>query len=200
MCAEFTLGRPPRDIARYFGIDDVPQFEPRGSLFPKMPVAVVGRKPDGVHRGLAFLRWGLVPHWYNDTSQKPQPFNARAESVDKLPEFRDSFRHRRCIVPADAFFEWGLVAGKKRKHRFRFADGRLFAFAGLWDVWDADPEHKLTTCTGKPNPMVAAVHNRMPVILDPADYDTWLDPATPVEKLRSLLKPYPDEGMECLPL
>jgi putative SOS response-associated peptidase YedK len=202
MCTEFDQSRPAEEVAEFFGVIRHPAIPPQPNRFPRMPVSVVALRSDG-GRGLVVLRWGLVPSYYNDSDQKPQPHNATAEKVDQLLTFRESFRIRRCLVPASAFYEWGTVAGKKRKHRFRFTDGRLFAFAGLWDCWQGDGGDALHSCcfiTGKPNELVGKVHRRMPVILAPDDYGRWLDPDTPVGELKALLRPYPAHGMECLTL
>lgn len=200
MCTEFDQSRKPEEVATFFGVVRTRPLPPRRNIFPKKPVTVIGL--NGGERGMAELRWGLIPRCYNGPDRKPQPHNARAETVDRLPEFRDCFRTRRCLVPADAFYEWGTVAEKKRKHRFRFDDDRLFAFAGLWDCW-GEGDGKLMTCcfiTGEPNELVGTVHDRMPVILQPDDYDVWLGPATPAAELKRLLRPYPADGMECVPV
>jgi len=199
MCGRFTLSKPVRTVAELFSLSEPPpELKPRYNVAPSQVVAVIGRKPDGQSRGLALLRWGLVPEWANDP--KSAFINARAETVHQLPTFRDAFRNRRCLIPADGFFEW-MDTGKgkkKRPHHIRLKGDGLFAFAGLWSVWGEGKE-KLRTCcliTTEANELVRPVHDRMPAILRPDDYDPWLDPGTPVDQLRGLLRPYAADEME----
>ncbi len=159
-------------------------------------VAVVGLKADGIRRGLALLKWGLVPNWANDPVKGVKPINARAESV--AYKFGEQFREKRCLIPADGFYEWATVGGKKRANHFALADGAPFAFAGLWDRWYMEGKAPVkTTCvvTTAANDVVRPVHDRMPVILPAESYAEWLDPDTPVKRLLELLKPYPADRM-----
>jgi putative SOS response-associated peptidase YedK len=143
------------------------------------------------------LKWGLVPSWSNDPSRDPKPINARSDSLDK-PTFRDAFRSKRCLIPADGFFEWSTIGGKKRATHFRMRDRSLFAFAGLWEFW-TDGVEKLATCciiTTDANELVGTIHDRMPVVLSEAGYGPWLSTDTGLAEVKGMLRPYPADAME----
>jgi putative SOS response-associated peptidase YedK len=197
VCFEFTLNRVDDRIVNYFTLTDVrpPAADPP-SVFPDMTVAVIGRKGGSAQRGLIAVKWGLLPNWYNDAAQQPQPANARSETVNSLGMFREAFHTRRCLIPGDAFYEW-TEAKPKRRYRLSLKDGSPIGFAGLWDRWDGDgkPILSATMLTTSPNELIGAFHGRMPVILSPADYDVWLDPDTPADRLLALLRPYPSDLM-----
>src|SRR5207248_8292339 len=146
-----------------FDAPDPPPLTARYNVAPSQVVAVVGLKPDGVRRGIALLRWGLVPHWSDTGSPKVKPVNVRAESV--MFKFRDQLRERRCLIPATGFYEWTAVGGRKRARHYSMRDGRPFAFAGLWDAWMGGAKPLLTCCliTTHANELVRPVHDRMPV-------------------------------------
>lgn len=199
MCSEFQLVRErAEDLIRQFALTRslFTAFRP-DTYFPKHPIPAVGRGADGA-RGLVGVRWGLLPNWYPDPGHQPQPFNARAETVAKSSLFREAFAARRCIIPAEAFFEWTRT---RPKVRYRLAaDGSLLAIAGLWDVWrggDGPPVASAAMVTTAANDLIGAFHDRMPVLLEPKDYDEWLDPDTPPAALLPLLKPFPAERMTC---
>jgi putative SOS response-associated peptidase YedK len=196
MCGRFTLAVRPERLARTFCLSGpTPAISPRYNISPTQDVAVVARRGDGSW-GLARLKWGFVPSWANGPTDGVRPINARADSLGK-PLFRAAFNAQRCLIAADGFYEWATVGKKKVAHHFRMANGEPFGIAGLWSHW-TDGTARLTTCcliTTTPNPLVAAVHDRMPAIL-PADvWDRWLDPATPIVGLSALLAPYPAGGM-----
>ena len=198
MCGRFTLTEP-RGLAEAFDLDEpLPPLSPRFNVAPAQTVAVVAYKRNaGTQRGLALLRWGLVPSWSNDPSKAPKPINARSDSLDK-PTFREAFRTKRCLIPADGFYEWSTVGTQKWATHFRLKDRSLFAFAGLWEFWTNGCE-KLATCcivTTDANALVGTVHNRMPVLLPKSAYDAWLSTETPGSELLRLLQPYPAEEME----
>ncbi len=200
MCGRYTV-TSSEEVREFFGVYDGPVLTPRYNVAPSQVVAVVGLKPDG-RRGLALLRWGLVPRWASDPKSGPRPINARAETVLDKPTFRDAFRSRRCLLPADGFFEWQKSNGVKKPFHIRMKCGGLFAFAGLWDVWQSGDE-KLATCcilTTEANELVRPLHDRMPVIAPKDEYGRWLDPQTPVAELRAMLRPYPAEMMETVPV
>jgi putative SOS response-associated peptidase YedK len=200
MCGRFTLDAPPEALVEQFGIEQPPALTARYNIAPSQLVAVVGKKADGVRRGLALVRWGLVPDWSNDP--KHGPINARAETVAGLPTFADSFRQRRCIIPASGFYEWRAEGKKKLPHHIRLKGGGVMGFAGLWSVWrdgTDDQARPLVTCcvvTVPANELVRPLHDRMPAILGPEDHGRWLDNDTPLKELHALLKPYPAELME----
>src|SRR5262245_37838911 len=132
MCGRYTLSVPTEEVAAEFGVPDPPPLTRRYNVAPSQVIAVVGLKPDGVHRGIALLRWELVPPWESDPDSGPRPINARAETVGY--KFGEQFRQKRCLVPADGFYEWRREGDKKRPYHFALKSGRPFAFAGLWDV------------------------------------------------------------------
>jgi putative SOS response-associated peptidase YedK len=138
----------------------------------------------------------LVPSWSNTANPKVKPINVRAESV--LFKFGEQLRQKRCLIPASGFVEWATVSGKKGAQHFTMRDGRLFAFAGLWDVWRGEGKPLLTCCliTTHANELVSPVHDRMPVIVPRERYDEWLSPETPEARLVCLLRPYPADAMQ----
>jgi putative SOS response-associated peptidase YedK len=152
---------------------------------------------------LSLLRWELIPSWSKDAKAGYKMINARAETVADMPAFRDPFRFRRCLVPADGFYEWAKQGKQKSPFCFSMADDSIFAFAGIWDRWGnldkRDPNKEVETCsiiTTSANALLSGIHDRMPVIMKPENYDLWLDPGfKKVDELRDLLKPFPAEAM-----
>ncbi len=196
MCGRFTF-TDPRALAEAYGVTGpIPEFAPRYNVAPSQAIPVIALKRDGLGRGVAMLKWGLVPHWAADPKSGPRPINVRAESLGS-PTFRDAFRARRCLIPADGFYEWSTVGKKKIATHFRLASGAPFAFAGLWDFW-TDGSERLATCaiiTTEANAVVGAVHDRMPAIVPATRYAAWLSNETdPVERL-DLLQPYPSDEL-----
>ena len=199
MCGRYTV-RSIQPVAELFGIALPPEFQPRFNIAPTQDVLVVrsagaakpGRRGD-------LLRWGLVPSWAKDPSVGNRMINARAETAAERPAFRDAMKRRRCLVPADGFYEWQAQPGTKRKqpHLIRMADDRPFGFAGLWDTWWTGDERteSFTILTTSPNELIAPIHDRMPVIVAPEDYDRWLDPSVDSAGVADLLRPYPAEEM-----
>jgi len=139
------------------------------------------------------MRWGLIPSWSKDPSAAARMINARSETASALPSFRDGLKFRRCLIPSDGFYEWSRAGKAKQPFCFEVRDGELFAFAGIWDRWQAGGI-SIETCsilTTTPNAVTSAVHDRMPVILDHEDYDLWLDPGMHnVVEVSALMKPY----------
>jgi putative SOS response-associated peptidase YedK len=198
MCARITLTTTATEIADLFGLAyDLSKPTPkRYNVAPSQPVPVV-RVADG-KRELAELRWGLIPAWA--ANPKPGGFvNARVETVAEKPAFRQSFRRRRCLVPADGFFEWKHVGGKKHPYFFRKAGGGVLAYAGVWDTWNG-PEGTVETVavlTVPANDLVRPLHDRMPAVVAEDRFAEWLDPKeSRPAKLLPLLVPYPVEQME----
>jgi len=150
------------------------------------------------------MGWGLVPHWAQDASGAARTNNARSETAAAKPAFRDPLRFRRCLIPADAFYEWKRTATSKQPYCFELNNGELFGFAGLWDGWKDASGNWIKTCsilTTTPNAVTSSVHERMPVILHPDSYDLWLDPGmTDVQVVSELLKPYDAKAMGCYPV
>jgi putative SOS response-associated peptidase YedK len=197
MCSSISWGIPAADLTDAFGLDYPPPTVEAKDFFPKQLVAVVGSRKDK-SRGVSLFNWGLLPNWYASRDQEPRPFNARVETVRTYQLFRDLVPRKRCIVPASGFYEWGTDdKGKKHRHEFRLRSGPL-AMAGLWDVWGTGPESVPSCCilTTGPNAVVAPVHARMPVLLQPQDYAAWLDADTDQAEVDRLMRtPFPAELM-----
>jgi len=178
MCGRFTQYSGPKDYARYFGTDWLCEAKPRYNLSPTQPVLAVRTGANGA-RELAPLRWGLVPSWSKGPDSRYSMINARAETVDSKPAYRNAFKHRRCLIPTEGFYEWKTEASGKTPFLIRRTDGEPFGMAGLWEDWrDAAGEH-LESCTiivTDANALVRELHDRMPVILAREDYEAWLDP------------------------
>jgi putative SOS response-associated peptidase YedK len=217
MCGRFTLTDPDQDLAVQFNLPEIPELKPRYNIAPTQPVAavrVVTSAETGPARELALLHWGLIPFWAKDPKIGARMINARSETVAEKPAFRAAFRRRRCLVLADGFYEWKKIERGKQPFYIRLQDGRPFAFAGLWEHWKApkDPAdtsgagqgatvQSCTLLTTEPNDLIRPLHNRMPVILHPGNYDLWLDPEVEqIERLRPLLGAYPPEEMEAYPV
>lgn len=203
MCGRFTLKTTAEVLAEHFELPEVPVLVPRYNIAPSQTVAVVrgGAEPAG--RELTGLRWGLIPSWAEDPGIGNRMINARAETVAEKPAFRSAFRRRRCLIVADGFYEWRRQDGRTQPFYFRLRDGGPFAIAGLWERWEKgdEPIESCTLLTTGANDVVGPVHDRMPVVLDPAEYGRWLDPRVDrPEGLQPLLQPYPGERMVALPV
>lgn len=204
MCGRFTLTVDPSQLQEAFGNYSFPQrYAPRYNIAPTQPILAI---PNDAKNAADFFFWGLIPSWAKDMTIGSRLINARAETLAEKPSFRGSLKYKRCIIPADGFYEWQSRPGMKVKipHFIHMADGRPFAFAGLWDEWQA-PDGSLlrsaTIITTEPNKLMAQLHNRMPVILSPDQYDEWLDPAPrTADSLQPLLQSYPAEEMSAHPV
>jgi putative SOS response-associated peptidase YedK len=204
MCGRFTLFVDPRELMELLpGIEPPLEWTPRYNIAPTQPVAVVAN--NGQNR-VEFFRWGLVPSWAKDPGIGNRMINARGETLAEKPSFRNAYRRRRCLVLADGFYEWRKEPGRKTKTPMyiQLKSGKPFGFAGLWESWRSPQDETLLTCTiitTSPNALVADIHNRMPVILDRAAYELWLDPAEQSpDKLDPWLKPYPAGEMVAHPV
>lgn len=198
MCGRFVSATPPDQIARYFDAEPPEQaLEASYNVAPTNDIYTV--LVDGGVRRVEAMHWGLIPFWAKDPSVGNRMINARAETLATKNAFKHAYRKKRCLIPADGFYEWKDIPGQKRKqpmyiHR---VDGEPMAFAGLWEVWrnpnDPDEEvHSCTIITGDPNEKVREIHDRMPVILPPSAWERWLDPETQdLELLGKLLVPAP---------
>lgn len=205
MCGRYTITSPAQVIAETFGVPN-PEIElaPRYNVCPGEDVPVVRLGRDGERR-LDLVRWGLVPWFVAEPGPAARMINARAETAATSPAFREALRRRRCLVPADGFYEWQAVGrGPKQPHYVRRADGRPIAFAGLWERWRGKDGRRLDSCTiltTAPNELLAPIHDRMPVVLDPAAWATWLDrDVGDVERLRELLAPPPSTELVAYPV
>ena len=203
MCGRFTLFGPDVVLSKNFGVPVSFGITPRFNIAPSQPVLAVRTSTGKEGREAVFLRWGLIPHWAKDPSIGNRLINARAETVAEKPAFRRAFRERRCLVPADGFYEWRKVDRRKQPFYIRMRDGRPFAFAGLWDHWETGGS-TIETCailTTAANAVLSPIHDRMPVILSPSDYALWLDPGiSEQDRLVPLFRPYPEQDMEAFPV
>jgi putative SOS response-associated peptidase YedK len=201
MCGRYTLTIDAAVLADFFAIGEVPVLVPRYNIAPTQAVPVVRIDAEG-RRLWSEVRWGLIPFWAKDTRIGARMINARAETVADKPAFRTAFHRRRCLIPADGFIEWKKEAGGKQPHLIRFADGRPFAFAGIWEQWrpaDGDALESCAIITTGANDLVAAVHDRMPVILPPDTHSRWLGPTASQESgLTELLVPHAGDEMEAV--
>lgn len=179
----------------------MPPRTPRYNIAPTQPVPVVRCEPQGTppQRELVELHWGLIPHWAKDPKIGARMINARAETITQKPAYKAAMRRRRCLLPADGFFEWRSEGGRKQPYFIDLRDDGLFAFAGLWESWEGPDHSSIESCTlltTEPNELIRPIHNRMPVLLPPEAYDLWLDPAEQdPARLLPLLRPYPAERM-----
>ena len=201
MCARFQFA-PPEDWVEEFGLTDAPEVAPRYNIAPTQDVLAVRRRSTGDRQARLF-RWGLVPHWAEDPAVGNRLINARAESVATRPAFRDPFLQRRCLVPAQGFYEWKKFGRAREPWLIRLKGGATFAFAGLWDRWSRGEGNAIESCaliTTSANALVAKVHGRMPVLIDRGAYDLWLDPRASEDDLRALLAPFSADLMEAFPV
>jgi putative SOS response-associated peptidase YedK len=202
MCGRFTQMATWKELVEYFNLVGAKPAEvtPRYNVAPSQQVAVVREDAEG-KRHLAFLRWGFIPSWSKDG--KIAPINAMSETVGEKPMFRSAFKKRRCLLAATGFYEWKKVGSKKQPVHFRLRSRHPFGFAGIWETWHTSEGEEVETCallTTEPNELVKPVHNRMPVILAPKDYEQWLDPAMlDTAALQTMLDPHAAELMEAVP-
>jgi putative SOS response-associated peptidase YedK len=200
MCGRYMLTTPVDALRQLFLFTELPNLAPRYNIAPTQEVPIVRRSHDGAARELLMVRWGLVPYWADDPKIGNRLINARAESVARAPAFREAYRRRRCLVPADGFFEWRKDGRARQPLLVRRKDQAPFAFAGLWERWAQPGGAVLRSCTiitCPPNALISPVHDRMPVILAPGDLERWLDPEADG---RELLGPCPAEWLEALPV
>jgi len=205
MCGRYRLSRRKQLVEEYFDTEsDEPEWTPRYNIAPSQPVPVIRQNPKEPRRELSLMRWGLIPSWAKDASVAARMINARSETAGTKPAFRDPLTNRRCLIPADGFYEWQRAGKVKQPYCFEVNDGELFAFAGIWDRWTDPSRNSIETCsilTTSPNAVTSAVHDRMPVILDPDSYDIWLDPGMrDLTTASELLKPYDAQLMRCYPI
>ncbi len=175
MCGRYALTSSPAVIAERFSLAWAPDVQPHYNIAPGQTIPVVRHAEQG--RELSFLKWGLVPSWAKEASIGMKLINARGETLAEKPAFRSAFRRRRCLIPADAFYEWKPVAGRKQPYCIRLRDDGPFGMAGLWEHWNAPDGQVVESCTivtVEANALIARIHDRMPLIVAPADYDAWL--------------------------
>lgn len=202
MCGRFTQAQIAELDREIFRLLEMPALPPRYNVAPSQDAAVV-REVDG-SRSIDLLRWGLIPFWSKDPTIGNRMINARAESVAEKPGFKNAFQGRRCVIPVDGFYEWKKEGTGKQPYYIRSAKRTVLGLAGLWERWqdDAhDPIETFTIITTSPNATIKPIHNRMPVILHPGDYDRWLDPEhRDLTGLREMLAPSPAGEIEAYPV
>lgn len=204
MCGRYRLSRRKQVLEEYFDVpSNIKDWSPRYNIAPTQPVPVIRQHPKEPRCDLSLLRWGLIPSWAKDSSAAANMINARSETAT-LPAFRDALKFRRCLIPADGFYEWKRSAIGKQPYCFHVNEEELFAFAGLWDrsrAQDGQWIRSFSILTTTPNAVTSRVHDRMPVIVAREDYDLWLDPGmTNVKVVSGLLKPYDASRMRCYPV
>jgi putative SOS response-associated peptidase YedK len=205
MCGRYRLTAKERYLRDHFNLDEDPAWQPRWNIAPTQQIAAIRQHPMEPKRIFGLMRWGLIPYWAKDQSFGLRTINAMSETAAEKPVFRDALKRRRCLIPADGFFEWKKIAPKeKQAYNFGLATGSVFAFAGLWDRWRDSNNNILETCTiltTMPNSLVAEVHDRMPAILGPGDYERWLDPGiTKAEAILDCLRPFDASLMSKYPV
>ncbi len=202
MCGRYILTITGKVLAEAFALEEVPDLPPRYNIAPTQDAPVI--RETGGGRRLDILRWGLIPSWARDPAIGNRLINARAETAASKPSFRSALRRRRCLVPSDGFYEWRKTPSGKQPWLIRMRDGSPFAMAGLWETWrtpHGDPLESFTILTTEPNELVAPLHDRMPVILPPESWSTWLDPELDdPSALSHLLGPHPPEAMTAYPV
>lgn len=204
MCGRYRLSRHAEILATYCAEYEGVDWDARYNIAPTQNVPVIRQDARAPIRRASLMRWGLVPAWAKDQTIGARMINARAETAAEKPAFRESLASRRCLIPADAFYEWQRTGRSKQPYCFEIIGREPFAFAGLWARWRAPDGTHLETCTiltTTPNQLMADVHDRMPVILPPASYDRWLDPGfQDVAETASMLRPFDAEVMRRYPV
>lgn len=198
MCGRFALYAPASRLRESFEVsgDDL-AYAPRYNIAPLQLAPVIRQRPSG-ERVAHLLRWGLVPSWARDESMATKLINARAETLAERPSFRSAYRSRRCVIPANGFYEWQRIGSHKQPYFILPADSEIFALGGLWERWmqpDGEALDTFTVITTDANEAMAPIHDRMPLILAPSDLGAWLDKRTGPDVLRKLLAPCPAGGL-----
>ena len=203
MCGRLALTTPPDAVRSFFDYVDRPNFPPRYNIAPTQPLAIVRQTLDGTRR-FHLVRWGLVPSWVKDPADFTLLTNARAETASQKPSFRNALRHHRCLVPASGFYEWRRTSEGKQAFWIRPAEGDFMGFAGLWETWSDPDGGDIDTgaiLTIQSNRMMSAIHHRMPVILKPESFGTWLDVANVDRReAEKLLRPVEDDFLIATPV
>lgn len=196
MTHRFTLTQPEKIAEAFFDLSPQPLPPPRFNIAPQQPLNVICQVER--HQQIRLMLWGLIPSWTKDLALAHPMVNARAETVHEKPSFRAGFRYRRCLIPADGFYEWGQMPAEKQPFYFTRRDRSLFALAGLWESWN-DIE-TVTILTTEASPLVKPIHPRMPVIIRSQDYEQWLNPFSNWKEMRSLMIPDGGEDFEVYPV
>ena len=206
MCGRYTLTHEERLLKKLLKAAFDIYLKPRFNIAPTQPIPIARIEPFTNRRHLTFAHWGLIPSWSKDPSIASKLINARSETLREKPSFRGAYKYRRCLIPATGFYEWKATTSKgpKTPHYIHMLDGSPFAFAGLWETYlspDGSEIDTATIITTEANPLIKELHPRMPVIIPPKHYSTWLDPDNPKAlTLDELLTPYPADEMDYYPV
>jgi putative SOS response-associated peptidase YedK len=204
MCGRYRLSITERELADAFGADPEDEWTPRYNLAPTDNVPIVRQNPADTRRKLNLAKWGLIPSWSNGSVSAAKMINARAETVADKPSFRDAFLSRRCLVPANGFYEWRKQGTGKQPFHIGFSGARVFGMAGIWDNWKSETGEWVRSCsiiTVAATGLMAQIHDRMPLVIKPDGYDLWLDPSfNKLDDLKEFLRPKADRDVECYPV
>lgn len=196
MCGRFALTVSPENISKYFHVEDVTEEIHQYNIAPGQLIKSIIQTPND-KRKITSMKWGLIPSWTKDPSKGVKTINARAETVHTKPSFRNAIRYRRCIIPASGFYEWEKVEKRKVPYYIHLKSNEPIGFAGLWDKWKGNNGSVIESCTiltTSSNNLLKPIHDRMPVIIHPNEYELWLDrEMNEPDKLKSIFQPYPSE-------
>lgn len=200
MCGRYTLHHRPEEIAERFDVEPIEELlAPRYNIAPSQIIPVIRQAQS---REMAGCKWGLIPFWAKDPKIGANLINAKAETIAEKPSFKRPFTKRRCLIPADGFYEWQKRGKAPSQPMYiRRRDGGLFAFAGLWEEWrspEAEPIETCTIITVEPNELISKIHNRMAAILNPDDEAAWIDPKSGIDDLLQMLRPYDSDELEAI--
>ncbi|MGI6750124.1 MAG: SOS response-associated peptidase [Atribacter sp.] len=202
MCGRFALIITPAELEKIFGLRLDEEFNPRYNIAPSQTVPVITYLEKNNKKKLSSMKWGLVPSWAKDPSIGDRMINARSETIQEKPSFRNAFQRRRALIPASGFFEWKREGTTKNPYFIGMKEMKTFAFAGLWERWVHDNNflETFTILTTEANELVRPIHDRMPVIMPESVYDIWLYPSTDISQIIPLLAPYPENKMQAYPI
>ena len=205
MCGRYRLSRSKQLLEEYFdSVSSQDDWNPRYNIAPTQLVPIIRQNTNEPVRELSLVHWGLVPSWAKNSSAAAAMINARSETASTKPAFRDAMKSRRCLIPADGFYEWSRIGKSKQPYCFEVNGGEVFAFAGLWDQWTARGGETIETCsilTTIANAVTSVAHDRMPVILERESYKRWLDPQMQdADAASEMLRPCEARFMRCYPV
>ena len=199
MCGRFALTANSEELANHFNLNQKVTLGPRYNIAPSQPVSIIRSTTSG--NKLSAVRWGLIPHWAKDEKISYKLINARSETIQEKPSFRDAFKSRRCLIPATGFYEWKHEGRMKQPYYIKMKNGSLFAMAGIWESWQSPQGKTIESCsiiTTEPNGIVAKIHDRMPVIIPNQSYGLWL--SSTGNSLQEFLRPHSSFKMTAYPV
>jgi len=201
MCGRYNLIATGQQIMDHFRLLSLPVHNPDYNIPPGQKILAIVQLEDGSNRAVN-LHWGLIPSWSKDRTISSHLINARAETLTEKPSFKKAYQHRRCLIPATGFFEWQSIGAGKQPYHIHKPDNALFAFGGLWEHWEQDQEtvYSCTIITTVANDKIAPIHNRMPIIIAPDDYNRWLDKKTAIVDIAAFLATDAYRNMQVIPI